>query len=448
MPISDVEICKEVGQAEHSMLNSLTLRNVGPASEIDLRFGERLNLLTGDNGLGKSFLLDTIWWALTRTWPAEINQQLTSGKKALPHSQKAASISAQFSVKSKREYRIDGEFSPRSQQWQVKPGRPPMPGLVFYAMSDGSFAAWDPARNYWKSSETPEEIAPRPPAYVFCPTEVWDGLKSEDGKWLCNGLIRDWASWQKEKHQRYKNWKILLRHLSPTDDEILVPGNLTRIDLDDVRDMPTLRMPYGHSVPIVHASSGIKRIVALAYFLLWGWNEHRQATRLIRSAISNQVIFLIDEIESHLHPSWQQVIVSAILLLMGKLHKSAHIQLITATHSPLIMNSVEPLFNQGTDSWFNIELEKEEKKVVIRNAAFEKLGEADRWLTGPAFGLSSTRARPYHQLLKDASELFYKKKRTKKEIEVMTSRLVEALDSLDPFLVRWNFLCAAEGLIK
>jgi recombinational DNA repair ATPase RecF len=27
-----------------------------------------MNFLVGDNGLGKSFLLDAAWWALTRTW--------------------------------------------------------------------------------------------------------------------------------------------------------------------------------------------------------------------------------------------------------------------------------------------------------------------------------------------------------------------------------------------
>ena len=43
------------------MLDRLTLQNVGPAPAMDLQFGDRLNLLTGDNGLGKSFLLDIAW---------------------------------------------------------------------------------------------------------------------------------------------------------------------------------------------------------------------------------------------------------------------------------------------------------------------------------------------------------------------------------------------------
>jgi DNA repair ATPase RecN len=51
------------------MLKSLHLKNVGPAPEMTLELGSRMNLITGDNGLGKSFLLDVMWWALTRRWP-------------------------------------------------------------------------------------------------------------------------------------------------------------------------------------------------------------------------------------------------------------------------------------------------------------------------------------------------------------------------------------------
>ncbi len=42
------------------------------------------NLITGDNGLGKSFLLDLSWWALTRHWPREVNLGMTSGYPARP----------------------------------------------------------------------------------------------------------------------------------------------------------------------------------------------------------------------------------------------------------------------------------------------------------------------------------------------------------------------------
>jgi DNA repair ATPase RecN len=50
------------------MLKELHLEYVGPAPQFDVEFGPRLNLFTGDNGLGKSFLLDIAWWVLTNTW--------------------------------------------------------------------------------------------------------------------------------------------------------------------------------------------------------------------------------------------------------------------------------------------------------------------------------------------------------------------------------------------
>ena len=66
------------------MLKQLTLQNVGPAPSMKMEMGSRLNLITGDNGLGKSFLLDVAWWALTRKWPQELNPNLTSGYLGKP----------------------------------------------------------------------------------------------------------------------------------------------------------------------------------------------------------------------------------------------------------------------------------------------------------------------------------------------------------------------------
>lgn len=66
------------------MLRALRLCNVGPAPELELTLAPRLNLITGDNGLGKSFLLDVAWRALTRKWPQDLNPSLTSGYAARP----------------------------------------------------------------------------------------------------------------------------------------------------------------------------------------------------------------------------------------------------------------------------------------------------------------------------------------------------------------------------
>jgi hypothetical protein len=196
----------------------------------------------------------------------------------------------------------------------------------------------------------------RPSAYVFSPKEVWDGLQREDGTWLCNGLIRDWAGWQKEKGRAFENLAAVLAALSPSKAENLLPGALTRISLDDVRDMPTLKMPYGQDVAVVHASSGMRRIISLAYFLVWCWEEHLKAKELMGEEPETKTTFLIDEVESHLHPRWQRTVIPTLLRVMSQLTASAQVQLIAVTHSPLVMASVEPMFDEQQDAWRDLDL--------------------------------------------------------------------------------------------
>lgn len=45
---------------------------LGLAAHMEIDFKSRINFLAGDNGLGKSFLLDAAWWALTRTWARRV----------------------------------------------------------------------------------------------------------------------------------------------------------------------------------------------------------------------------------------------------------------------------------------------------------------------------------------------------------------------------------------
>ena len=64
------------------MLKSLHLKNVGLAPDLRVDWADRINLIAGDNGLGKTFLLDLAWWALTRTWAGPEASPAPSNKKA------------------------------------------------------------------------------------------------------------------------------------------------------------------------------------------------------------------------------------------------------------------------------------------------------------------------------------------------------------------------------
>jgi len=361
------------------MLVHLHLKNVGPSPEVSLELAERLNLLTGDNGLGKSFLLDVAWWALTRRWPHEVNPKTTSGYAARPSDiRRPATIAFSLTSKTTR-VKYTSTYSPRDEAWTGKAGRPPSPGLVVYAHADGSFSVWDPARNYWKQRGN-VDVQEKLPAFVFAPQEVWDGLQmTVDGAktTVCNGLLRDWAMWIGESKDNAAKLAEVLGSLSPSEDpaERLTLGPLKRMSVNDARDVPSICTPYSEGVPILLASSGVRRVAALAYMLLWSWIEHQKAAEHLGEAPTAQVVMIVDEIESHLHPKWQRSILRALMNVAGILHRDATVQLIAATHSPLVLASAEPFFEADRDAWFDLDSDGDPPEVTLRRREFVRRGE-------------------------------------------------------------------------
>ncbi len=429
------------------MLHHLHLQGVGPAPEMKLDLHDRFNIITGDNGLGKSFLLDTAWWALTRKWPRELNPKLTSGYMARPQDP-SKKCSIQFAISGMTvSTKYKSEFRPESQSWQgLGKGRPLNPGLVLYAMADGSFAVWDPARNYWyKESSSKESLPP----YVFSPAEVWQGLNDEkNGPPRCNGLLADWASWQKENGDTFLLLKNVLEKLSASPEDLIRPGSkFARLGVNDSRDIPTLLGNDGRETPIVYASSGVRRIVALAYLLVWSWQEHRKICAEIGKPPTHQVVFLIDELEAHLHPKWQRTLVPALLEVVKFLAKDAEVQLIFATHSPLVMASLEPYFSDDKDAWFDLDYDQKEQAVLTQRD-FEKHGTAENWLLSEAFDLPSARSPAYEKLIEDAAKLLEGEKPSAAAIKKMHQQLVEALSPKDDFLFTWRYTCKRKGWLK
>lgn len=426
------------------MIKTLNLKNVGTTPTLELTLAERINVLTGDNGLGKSFLLDIIWWCLTRTWPQSINTKLKSGYMAKPIAVKEkASIHFSIIGKTARPAPYTATYIPREEIWKGPAGRPANPGLVIYTMSDGSFALWDPARNYWVDGEDRKKEN----AQVFSQSEIWDGFSNEKTSTYFSGLLRDWELWQSAKTKEFEQLKDILKTLS-TEDEPLELGELKTFRLDDDRRYPTLNTTYGKNILFPHLSSGVKRIITLTYFLVYAWKRHCESAEAIGEEQTKQITFLIDEMEAHLHPKWQRQIVPSILKMMENLSSEAKVQLITATHSPLVMASLEPIFNEGQDAW--IDLDIVDKKVQVETKVFEKLGTADNWLESEAFDLSDTRAISYENLIKEAQSLISprrERKASQEEITEMRKKLAMALDPRDEFLFYWRALCQKQGYL-
>ena len=425
------------------MLERLALDNVGPAREMQLEFAPRVNLITGDNGLGKSFLLDLAWWALTRRWPRDVNQQMTSGYPARPRdSDRAARIEVGLRGKTGPGDH-EAEYSSSNQAWSFGKGRPPMPGLVIYAHADGSFSVWDPARNYWDELE-------RLPAYVLTEAQVWDGLThTVNGRVipLCNGLLSDWSAWIRANDDNAAHMETALTALSPAEGlgQVIRPGQPARLSVDDARDIPCIETEYAGQVPILHASSGVRRAVALAYMLTWAWSEHRIAARLRRDATTDQIVMLVDELESHLHPRWQRSMLRALRDLGSSLLRSAQCQLVVSTHSPLVLASAEPWFDPECDAWFDLDLEGEPPEPVLRRRIFTARGTTGGWLTSEAFDLQTDRSIEAERAYLAAMDLLKQEAPALRDVMRVHQQLVATFPDVDRFWVRWNAFVEERG---
>lgn len=422
------------------MLRKLSLENVGPAPRMEFTPGERLNVITGDNGLGKSFLLDLAWWAVTRTW---------AGLPVRPpiDSSQPASIAIEFAAKSKMaRLRIDYDRS--GQAWRFPKGKPGQPGLVVYGRVDGDFAVWDSNRRFGDPDEADTGI---PKGLVFSRENVWNGLRLDDRP-ICNGLLADWVTWQQTQSWEASSLASALELLSPSDSLPVRAGKPARVELLDSRLIPTVLMPYGQEVPITQASAGMKRVIAFAYLLVWAWREHLEVSRIAGRETAERMLVIIDEVEAHLHPRWQRVILSAIVEALAKLTAERHpeggsyrppeIQYIVATHSPLVLASLEPLFDATIDSMFELQLDdaKEGKPIVGLHATeFRRRGGAENWLESDAFGLSSSRSVPAELAIDRASELLQgKHKASPADLSAMRKQLSAVLPDVDPFWTRWR----------
>lgn len=414
------------------MLQELHFKEVGPAPEMSISFKPRMNFLVGDNGLGKTFLLEVAWWVLTRSWAQRV---------VLPHAPPAEPrISYRYTQANKQRPERHSTFDRETEQWSVEAGRPAIPGLVLYAQVDGGFSVWDPARNYWK-----KEMPDRPLSYLFSPDEIWEGNP------LCEGLIRDWASWQRENGAAFQELKSVMKTLSPAPDEPMEPGELRKISLDDPKRYPTLKMPYGQEVAVIHASAGMRRIIAMAYLLVWTWQEHLAACALRGSTPTKEIIFLVDEVEAHLHPQWQRRIVPTLLEVMEALtgEHDVQVQLITATHAPLVLASAEPMFDEEQDGVFHLSLDS--KLVKLAHQPWSKQGDVVNWLVSETFGLQQGRSLEAERAIEAAESLMRGSSDLPKEFSSwkdIHQELRRVLPGHDPFWPRWIVFGEKKGSLR
>lgn len=413
---------------EGGALSYLETRGIGPAQRFVLAPGPRLSLITGDNGLGKSFLLEVAWWVLTGRWAGRPLYPDASQRNA--RAEITFAIAGELSKPQKRTISFDWKVL----SWPPTKNRPTIPGLCVYARVDGSFSVWDPSRLYLFSSSP--EMSNKT---TFSNEQVWDG---ETGR--IEGLIRDWVRWQNDPNgAKYETFQKVLARLSPPDLGELRPGRPVRVP-EDPRDIPTLVHPYGE-VPILYASAGVRRVVALAYLIVWAWYEHLEASKMAQVPPQRRMVVLVDEMEAHLHPRWQRSLLPALMEMEELLAASLKAQFLVATHSPLVMASAEGIFNSETDKLFHLDMDQS-GEVTLKEIDFVAFGDISSWLTSPVFELKHARSNEGEQAIEAAKLLQLRANATREEVEEVTNRLKRFLAQDDRFWPRWIAFAERYGI--
>ena len=174
--------------------------------------------------------------------------------------------------------------------------------------------------------------------------------------------------------------------------------------------------------------------------LVWSWSEHLRAAKHLGVRAASQVILLFDEIDAHLHPRWQRVIVPSILRVMNRLtHSDTSVQLIATTHSPLVLASVEPHFDEDRDRLFHLDIH--DGRVRLDVVQWAAQGDALNWLVSDVFGLRQGRSVEAERAI-EAAQAFMrgdghrnpKKLKKRKDID---KELKRVLAGHDPFWPRW-----------
>jgi len=202
----------------------------------------------------------------------------------------------------------------------------------------------------------------------------------------------------------FERWMVYLefrRAKDPSDQEAqkmwsvgerviasLLPGDV-RIDQVTKTGLVNFRI-NGQVVPTINLSDGYRSVIALAGDLIWrllltfpNMDDPTQASGVV----------LIDELDIHLHPTWQRFIADWLRKVFPRL------QFIVATHSPFVAigageNALTLRFTKDGDGAFTVQQVDDISTC-----------DADRVLTSPAFGLVSTyspqiqeKIERYHQL--------------------------------------------------
>jgi predicted ATP-binding protein involved in virulence len=369
-------------------VTKLNLKNFRDAQALSLKLNPKLNVFVGVNGSGKSTVLDAI--AIMLSWPTKrIIRSGASGSSIIENDI--------TNGKSSSSIQLSCEIDSKTIEWKLSKNR------KGHAASEDKSNLLD-LKDYVTAiqnqiSETSEKV--NIPLFVYYPVNRavldiplrirgqhnFDLLTAYDNALTSGANFRTFFEWfrvredlENEKFREYQNVSIKPIDSQFPDPQLEAVRNALSKILPDFSNLTVRRSPLRMEVEkngkrlIVNQLSGGELIL----IAMIGDLARRMAIANPDSTkpLLGSGIVLIDEIDLHLHPRWQRIIVHKLLAIFP------NCQFIISTHSPHVITHVQP------ESLFL--LEQTDSGIVVRkpNESYGK--NVDRVLED-LMGLETTR---------------------------------------------------------
>lgn len=393
-------------------VHSLSIENVKAFEELSLDFARPddyegdahyagFNVFLGGNASGKSTLLKCLAMALSG--PATANQHLISPTGWIRKGQTKASIALQV-------YWEPGGDDP----FRGRGNTPTLPtfdaGLAFEAEQESAVPTLKVRAKQRLAERGPWHQEPRGWFLgAYGPLRRLTGSSTDALRYSlaqgkvssCVTLFREDAAltesdtWLKQEHARALEQRQLNRlpvrlveNVQAFLNDGLLPDGfqISRITVDHVY----MSTPNGGELPLRDLSDGCRSTYALMLDIIHSMAMCYGTAELFgtgsdgKMAIVKPGVIIIDELEAHLHPAWQQKICEWLKARFPR------IQFFVTTHSPLIAQSADsggvfvlPLPHEMAEGGGVRRLTRDEHERIV-------LGRADSVLLGEAFGLRHT----------------------------------------------------------
>lgn len=323
-------------------VKQLQLTNFRGFAEYSIEFADGLNLLAGENGAGKSTVLDAIGLMLHQI-VNRLKHENASGA-AIPESNIRAGA---CELNIRLSFQADGkEVCFSAARTRVGYSRVGM-SSNYKELTEWTRTYRDARANkmpmkypllaHYRVNRAVLDI----PKRQASATDT-DALSCYEGALSGNADFRHFFAWYRDQED-YENEQLRYNkaHVDPSLEA--VRSALRRV-LPEIRDIHVRRRPQamvatknGVTIEISQLSDGEK-----CYLALVGDIACRMARLNANETVSADVILaspgvvLIDELDLHLHPSWQREAIRKLPLIFP------NIQFIVTTHSPQMIGEVSP----------------------------------------------------------------------------------------------------------